>query len=90
MRERRLEDEVQADGHDSSAPLVSELVERVISGFVGINSVALHPDDEKLYVSEPGAVNVYGVTSGQLLTSIVHPDIVDPTGVCVGRTPASE
>ena len=46
-------------------------------------------DGSKLYVSEPdlvnpanSALNVYDPSTGALLTSITHPDIQTPTGVC--------
>jgi hypothetical protein len=48
----------------------------------GMEQMALTPSGNKLYVSQPGALNVYGADTGALLTSITHPDILGPTGVC--------
>ncbi len=50
--------------------------------FTGMEQMAVHPDGTKLYVSQPGAVKVYDVSSGALLATITHPDIVSPTGIC--------
>lgn len=50
--------------------------------FFGMDQMALHPNGIKLYVSQPGALNVYDATTGALLTSITDPSIVSPTGVC--------
>jgi Ca2+-binding RTX toxin-like protein len=64
--------------------------------FFGMEQIALHPNGTKLFVSEPGAVNVYNPTNGALLASITDPNIVTPTGVtvvteadpCAGTPPA--
>lgn len=53
------------------------------SPFFGIDQLAVHPDGEKVYVSQPGSLNVYDVTTGNLLDSITAPGIVYPTGVCL-------
>jgi WD40 repeat protein len=50
--------------------------------YFGIDQMALHPSGEKLYVPQPNALKVYDAASGALLTSITHPDIITPTGVC--------
>ena len=52
------------------------------SGGTGLDRLALHPSGSKLYVSEPGAVDVYDAFTGGFLTSITDPDIVSPTGLC--------
>lgn len=61
----------------------------VTFGFYGIDQIALHPSKPKLYVSEyfANALNVYDANSGELLTSITDPHIVEPTGVTIA-TPA--
>jgi len=51
--------------------------------FFGMDQMAMHPSGTKLYVSQPGALNVYDASNGTLLTSITGPSIVQPTGVCV-------
>ncbi len=53
------------------------------SPFFGIDQLAVHPDGEKFYVSQPGSLNVYDVPTGNLLDSITAPGIVSPTGVCL-------
>jgi hypothetical protein len=63
------------------------------SPFFGIDQMAVHPDGEKLYVSQPGSLNVYDATTGILLDNITAPGIVSPTGVCVataGEAPDPE
>ena len=52
-------------------------------GFPGMEQIALHPNGGKLFVSEPGAVNVYDPGTGTILASITDPNIVEPTGVTV-------
>jgi len=53
------------------------------SPFFGIDQLAVHPDGEKLYVSQPGSLNVYDAATGNLLDTITAPEIVSPTGVCL-------
>lgn len=53
--------------------------------FFGIDQMALHPSGEKLYVSQPNALKVYDASTGAFLTSITHPDIITPTGVCLPK-----
>ena len=60
-----------------SIPIASTLT------FFGMDQMAMHPSGTKLYVSQPGALNVYDASNGTLLTSITGPSIVQPTGVCV-------
>lgn len=50
--------------------------------FYGIDQMALHPNGTKLYVSQPGALNVYNAGTGALLKSITGPNIIEPTGIC--------
>lgn len=48
----------------------------------GTDQVGLHPAGGKLYVSQPGAVDVYDA-NGNPLTSITDPNnIFEPTGLC--------
>ena len=49
----------------------------------GVDHMALHPNGSKLYVSQPGSLDVFDATTGALLTSITDPAIVSPTGVCL-------
>jgi DNA-binding beta-propeller fold protein YncE len=51
--------------------------------FFGIDQLAVHPEGEKIYVSQPGSLNVYDATSGILLDTITAPGIQSPTGVCL-------
>jgi hypothetical protein len=50
--------------------------------FYGMDQMALHPNGTKLYVSQPGALQVYHANTGARLTSITASGIVGPTGVC--------
>jgi hypothetical protein len=51
--------------------------------FFGMDQMALHPNGAKLYVSQPGALNVYDASTGALLKSITDSAISLPTGVCL-------
>ncbi|MGH7898342.1 MAG: hypothetical protein ACREQQ_10335 [Candidatus Binatia bacterium] len=51
--------------------------------FFGMEQMALNPAGTKLYVSVPGAVEVYNATTAAFITSITDPNIVGPTGVCI-------
>jgi hypothetical protein len=53
--------------------------------FFGMDQMAVDPEGTVLYVSEPAAVNVYEAASGALLESITHPNIVEPTGICLPK-----
>jgi len=68
-------------GSLGSAPLLTIPISNTIP-FFGMEQLAVHPDGSKVYVSQPGALNVYDVNDGSLLNSITHPSIVQPTGVC--------
>lgn len=48
----------------------------------GVEQMALEPTDQRLFVGVTDGLRVYDVTSGSLLTTITHPDIVEPTGIC--------
>jgi Ca2+-binding RTX toxin-like protein len=50
--------------------------------FSGVDEIALHPNNSKLFVSE-GSVNVYDPNTGVLLDSITDPNIMTPNGVTV-------
>ncbi len=50
----------------------------------GIETIALHPNGTKLYVSQPGSVDVFDANTGAFLHSITDPNIVQPLGVCLG------
>ncbi len=58
--------------------------------FLGADQMALHPNQSKLYVSEPGALNVYDASNGSPLGSITDPAIVGPTGVCFSKVVDSD
>jgi WD40 repeat protein len=63
------------------------------SSFFGIDQMAMHPAGEKLYVSQPGSLNVYDAATGILLNTITGPGIASPTGVCLataGKAPEPE
>jgi Ca2+-binding RTX toxin-like protein len=71
-----------ATGALGAGPLLTFTVASV-SPFFGIDLIALHPNGGKLFVSEPGTVNVYDPSTGALLDSITDPAIVEPTGIMV-------
>lgn len=51
--------------------------------FFGVDQLALHPNGSKLFVTEPGTVNVYDPNTGTLLASITDPGIPSPSGITV-------
>ena len=53
----------------------------VTPAYYGMDQMALTPEGNKLYVSQPNALNVYDASTGALLTRITDPNIVSPTGV---------
>ncbi len=55
----------------------------------GVEQMALHPNGTKLYVSQPGSLDVFDATTGAALTSIVDASISLPTGVCFSPTSIS-
>jgi Ca2+-binding RTX toxin-like protein len=63
---------------------------------IGMESIALHSNGGKLFVTEFGVLNVYDPNTGALLDSITDSNIVAPTGVtvvteadpCAGDPPA--
>lgn len=72
------------------APLLSIPVSSTYF-YAGIDLVALHPYQAKLYVSDrtDHAVKVYDARTGDLLASITDPHIVDPTGVAIATEPCA-
>ena len=58
------------------------------NGFYGMDQIALHPNDAKLYVSEAGAVKVYDAGTGAFLTSITDASISGATGICFNLVPS--
>src|SRR5262249_8908440 len=57
--------------------------------FFGMDQMAIHPNSNKLYVSQPGSVQVFNATTGALITTMTSPDISSPTGICLpGCTPS--
>jgi Ca2+-binding RTX toxin-like protein len=71
-----------ATGALGASPLLTIPVAEA-NPFLGIEQIALHPNGGKLFVSEPGALNVYDPNTGAFLASITDPNIVEPTGVTV-------
>jgi hypothetical protein len=51
--------------------------------FFGMDQMAIHPDRNKLYVSQPGAVKIFNPRTGAQIGSLVSPDISQPTGICL-------
>jgi len=69
-------------GAVDDAPMLSFPVANV-SAFFGIEQMALHPEGEMLYVSEPGGVAVYDALNGARLSTITAANMTQPTGVTV-------
>jgi len=53
--------------------------------YFGIDQMAIHPDGSKLYVSQPSALRVFAVETGELLRQITSSALSTPTGVCFAR-----
>ncbi|MCH7698848.1 MAG: hypothetical protein IH865_07920 [Chloroflexi bacterium] len=70
-----------ATGALGAAPLFSIPISSTLT-FFGMDQMAITPDGTKLYVSQPGALKVYNANTGAFITSITHPGIIRPTGVC--------
>ena len=72
-----------ATGVIGMAPILTIPIQNTPTYF-GMDQMALHPNDQKLYVSQPFAVNVYDATTGALLTTIEHPSLGrTPTGISI-------
>jgi hypothetical protein len=72
-----------ATGTLGASPLLTfPVADAGLSG-LGIDQIALHPNGQKLFVSEPNVVNVYHPKTGALLDSITDPNIVSPAGLTV-------
>jgi DNA-binding beta-propeller fold protein YncE len=71
-----------ATGALGPAPLFSIPVADTVSPF-GVDQMAITRDGNKLYVSQPNALNVYDANTGAFLTAITDPAISEPTGVCL-------
>ena len=57
--------------------------------FYGMDQMAQHPGAPKLYVSQYSGVSVYDSVGGAPLTTITHPKLRLPTGVCFGNLAAA-
>ena len=45
----------------------------------------MHPDGTKLYIPQPNELVIYDPETGDRIGAILHPSIVQPTGVCIAR-----
>ena len=70
-----------ATGAMSATPFVISIASTL--SLFGIDQMAIHPKGDKLYVSQPGAVEVFSTSTGALLNRIVDAAISGPTGVCL-------
>ncbi len=75
---------ISATGALSAAPSFSFRVDTTSSSF-GVDQLALHPDDTKLYVGELFELNVYDASTGSFLKSITAPNMFRPQGVCFAQ-----
>ncbi len=75
---------VSATGALGATPSLSFAVDTT-GGFFGVDQLALHPDDTKLYVPELFELNVYDASTGNFLTSITAPNMFRPQGVCFAQ-----
>jgi hypothetical protein len=71
-----------ATGEIGADPLFSIPI-TMTQTFFGMDQIAVHPNGAKLYVSQPGAVNVYDAGTGALLGTITDAAISQPSGVCL-------
>jgi len=55
--------------------------------FFGMDQMAIDPMHERLYVAIGSGVAVHDLATGSLLTTITHPSIASPTGVCFSENP---
>lgn len=69
-------------GDLGQAPYLSFPVSNTPAAF-GIDQMALHPDESRLYVTEPGMLSIYDAMTGARVGSITDARLVSPTGVCV-------
>ena len=80
---------VAAFGFDSISGQIGSLIFRKgiapTLTFYGMDQIAHHPGAPKLYVSQPTGVEVYDSSNGTHLTTITHPKLRGPTGVCFGK-----
>jgi hypothetical protein len=53
-----------------------------ITGFFGIEQLAIDRHGEKLYVPESRSIDVFNAVTGAPLPSIADPGLVSPTGIC--------
>lgn len=65
-----------------AAPLFSIPISGT-SEYYGMDQMAITTDGTKLYVSQPGAVNVYNAHTGSLLRELTDVSIVAPKGICL-------
>ncbi len=75
---------ISATGALGAEPSFSFRVDTTSSSF-GVDQLALHPDDTKLYVGELFELNVYDASTGSFLTSITAPNMFRPQGVCFAQ-----
>ncbi len=75
---------ISATGALSATPSFSFSVDTTSSTF-GVDQLALHPDDTKLYVGELFELNVYDASTGSFLKSITAPNMFRPQGVCFAQ-----
>ncbi len=73
-------------GAFGAAPLFSTSIADTLD-YVGMEQMALHPNDTRLYVSKPGGLAVFDANAGALLRTIPLA-AAHPTGVCLTPAPA--
>jgi Ca2+-binding RTX toxin-like protein len=71
-----------ATGALGANPLLTIPVVDATSIF-GLEKIALHPNDAKLFVPEFGVLNIYNSSTGVLIASITDPAIEQPVSVAV-------
>ena len=76
-----------ATGAMSATPFVISIASTL--SLFGIDQMAIHPKGDKLYVSQPGAVEVFSTSTGALLNRSVDSSISGPTGVCLPSSSSS-
>jgi subtilisin family serine protease len=85
---------VDAFAYDSTSGEIGSSIFRTAiqpaQTFYGMDQMAHHPGAAKLYVPQPNGVAVYDSSNGAPLTTISHPELQFPTGVCFANPSAAE
>jgi hypothetical protein len=68
------------------APLWGPIAIAATPTFFGMDQMALNPANNRLYVSQPGSLDIYNPATGGFIASILDPNIQTATGICFPST----